>query len=103
MLIGVGISCCFVFYCWLFVVCCSGSAAPGGEGGAGFFLFTCILWFLFRRSFSSSWYLGWAALFIVALPGPSVSCFAGNDDIHKSSDEFEIRPDPNTDHRVSCP
>ena len=27
----------------------------------------------------------------------------GNDDIHKSFDEFEIRPDPTTDHRVSCP
>ena len=27
----------------------------------------------------------------------------GNDDIHKSLDEFEIRLDPTTDHRVSCP
>ena len=27
----------------------------------------------------------------------------GNDDIHKSLDEFEIRQDPTTDHRVSCP
>ena len=27
----------------------------------------------------------------------------GNDDIHKSLDELEIRPDPTTDHRVSCP
>ena len=27
----------------------------------------------------------------------------GNDDIHKSLDEFEIRPDPTTHHRVSCP
>ena len=26
-----------------------------------------------------------------------------NDDIHKSLDEFEIRPDPTKDHRVSCP
>ena len=26
-----------------------------------------------------------------------------NDDIHKSLDEFEIRPDQTTDHRVSCP
>ena len=26
---------------------------------------------------------------------------AGNDDIHKSLDEFEIRPDPIRDHRVS--
>ena len=27
----------------------------------------------------------------------------GNDDIHKSLDEFEIRPDTITDHRVNCP
>ena len=27
----------------------------------------------------------------------------GNDDIHKGLDEFEIRSDPTTDHRVSCP
>ena len=27
----------------------------------------------------------------------------GNDGIHKSLDEFEIWPDPTTDHRVSCP
>ena len=27
----------------------------------------------------------------------------GNDDIHKSLDEFEIRPDPTTDHRACCP
>ena len=27
----------------------------------------------------------------------------GNDDIHKSLDEFEIRADSTTDHRVSCP
>ena len=28
---------------------------------------------------------------------------AGNDDIHKSWDEFEIRPILITDYRVSCP
>ena len=28
---------------------------------------------------------------------------AGNDDITKSLEEFEIRPDPTADHRVSCP
>ena len=28
--------------------------------------------------------------------------FAGNDDIHNSLDEFEIRSDPVRDHRVSC-
>ena len=27
---------------------------------------------------------------------------AGNDGIHKSLDEFEIRSDPIRDHRVSC-
>ena len=26
----------------------------------------------------------------------------GNDDIHKSLNEFEIRPDLNRDYRVSC-
>ena len=34
-----------------------------------------VLWFLFREGFSASWYLGWAALFIVALPGSSVNYF----------------------------
>ena len=28
---------------------------------------------------------------------------AGNDDMHESSDNFEIRPDPTTDCGVSCP
>ena len=28
---------------------------------------------------------------------------AGNEDIHKSLDEFEFRPDPTTDYGVSCP
>ena len=27
---------------------------------------------------------------------------AGNDDKHKSLDDFEIRPDPSADYRVSC-
>ena len=31
-----------------------------------------------------------------------VFILAGNDDIHKSLDEFEIRRDPIRDHRVSC-
>ena len=31
-----------------------------------------IMWFLFEKVFSSSWCLGWAALFIVAHPGSSV-------------------------------
>ena len=29
--------------------------------------------------------------------------FAGNEDMHKISDEFEFRPDRTTDHGVSCP
>ena len=28
---------------------------------------------------------------------------AGNDDMHESSEEFKIRPDPTTDCGVSCP
>ena len=32
-----------------------------------------------------------------------IGSFIGNDDIHKSLDEFEIRPDQTKDHRVSCP
>ena len=28
---------------------------------------------------------------------------AGNDDMHESLDEFEIRPDSTTDYGVSCP
>ena len=28
---------------------------------------------------------------------------AGNDDMHESSEEFEIQPDLNTDCGVSCP
>ena len=28
---------------------------------------------------------------------------AGNEDIHKSLDEFEFRPDPTIDYGVSCP
>ena len=41
-------------------------------------------------------------LFLVVLYG-ILFILTGNDDIHKSLDEFEIRPDPTTDHRVSCP
>ena len=44
MLIKVGISCCFVFFCSLFVVCCSGSTTSVGEERELVFLllFTCI-------------------------------------------------------------
>ena len=34
---------------------------------------------------------------------PIIFILAGNDDMHESSEEFEIRPDLNTDIRVSCP
>ena len=43
-----------------------------------------------------------ALLFSVVLDG-IIFILTGNDDIHKKLDEFEIRPDPTTDHRVSCP
>ena len=45
---------------------------------------------------------GVAPFFSVFLDG-ILFILTGNDDIHKSLDEFEIRPDPTTDHRVSCP
>ena len=46
-------------------VCCSGSTASAEEERASFFCYCLhvVLWFLFRDGFSSSWYLGWAALF----------------------------------------
>ena len=34
---------------------------------------------------------------------PILFILAGNDDMHESSEEFEIRPDLTTDCRVSCP
>ena len=40
--------------------------------------------------------------FLVVLDGV-LFILTGNDDIPKSLDEFEIQPDPTTDHRVSCP
>ena len=45
---------------------------------------------------------GVAPFFSVVLDG-ILFILTGNDDIHKSLDEFEIRLDPTTDHRVSCP
>ena len=41
--------------------------------------------------------------FFSAVLDPILFILAGNDDIHRSLEEFEIRPDPTTDHRVSCP
>ena len=34
---------------------------------------------------------------------PILFILAGNDDMHESSEEFEIRSDPITDCGVSCP
>ena len=41
-------------------------------------------------------------LFLVVLNG-ILFILTGNDDIHKSLDEFEFQPDPATDHIASCP
>ena len=46
-------------------------------------------------------YVPLRALFLV-LDG-ILFILTGNDDIHKSLNEFEIQPDPTTYHRVSCP
>ena len=45
---------------------------------------------------------GCCHFFSVVLDG-SLFILTGNDDIHKGLDEFEIQPDPTTDHRDSCP
>ena len=34
---------------------------------------------------------------------PTVFILAGNEDMHKITDEFEFRPDRTTDYGVSCP
>ena len=34
---------------------------------------------------------------------PILFILAGNEEMHKISDEFEFRPDRNTDYGVSCP
>ena len=34
---------------------------------------------------------------------PILFILAGNEDMHKISDEFEFRPDQTTDYGVSCP
>ena len=45
----------------------------------------------------------WCCHFFSAVFYPIVFILAGNDDMHESSEEFEIRPDPTTDCGVSCP
>ena len=41
--------------------------------------------------------------FFSAVFHPILFIFAGNDDMHKSSDKFEFRPALTTDCGVSCP
>ena len=41
--------------------------------------------------------------FFSAVFYPILFILAGNDDMHESSEEFEILPDPTTDCGVSCP
>ena len=45
----------------------------------------------------------WCCHIFSAVFYPILFILAGNDDMHESSEEFEIRPDPTTDCRVSCP
>ena len=45
----------------------------------------------------------WCCHFFSAVFYPILFILAGNDDMHESSEEFEIRPDPTTDCGVSCP
>ena len=40
--------------------------------------------------------------FFLSVFHPILFILTGNDDMHESSKEFEIRPDPTTDCRVSC-
>ena len=45
----------------------------------------------------------WCCHFFSAVFYPILFILAGNDDMHESSEEFEIRPVPTTDCGVSCP
>ena len=45
----------------------------------------------------------WCCHFFSAVFYPILCILAGNDDMHESLEEFEIRPDPTTDCGVSCP
>ena len=60
-----------------------------------FQVFVCFVLYLAKISgenLQDHWSSGYPILFILA----------GNDNMHKSSKELEIRPDPTTDCRVSC-
>ena len=45
----------------------------------------------------------WCLHFFSAVYGPIIFILAGNEDMHKSLDEFEFWPDLRTDYGVSCP
>ena len=45
----------------------------------------------------------WCCHFFSAVFNPILFILAGNDDMHESLEEFDIRPEPTTDCRVSCP
>ena len=62
----------FDLYCWIFVVCCRGSATSVGEKELVFLLlFTCSFVISVSGRFLGTW--DWLRFFIVALPGPSVN------------------------------
>ena len=71
------------------------------EGQGHFFTiyfpgFVCFVLYLAKISgerLQDHWSSGYPIFFILA----------GNDDIHECFEEYEIRPDPTTDCRVSCP
>ena len=44
----------------------------------------------------------WRCHFFSAILDQILFILAGNDDINKSLGEFEIRPDPIREHKVSC-
>ena len=45
----------------------------------------------------------WCCHFFSAVFYPILFILAGNDDMHESSEEYKIRPDPSTYCGVSCP
>ena len=45
----------------------------------------------------------WCCHFFSAVFYPILFILAGNDDMHESSEEYEIRSDPSADCGVSCP
>ena len=45
----------------------------------------------------------WCPHFFSAVYGRILLILAGNEDMYKSLDEFEFRPDLTTDNEVSCP